>query len=254
VITLGGTLYKMMERVIESNDQSSYDDVDHLFIKAKANFMNHGYYPSYEFLNNSFLKNQASLYLNALDKIETEDKTLLDIGCGRGGGLNVYAKYLSLKELHGCDLNKKHIDDCIKNNDFNIHYKVCSAEDLEYPDNSFDIVTNIESSHCYEDRDWFFKEVHRVLSPGGTFAYLDTGDNIKHFLGTNKIFKNVEHQDITKNVLLSCEEDMENFKSIEDEEGRKLLLSIATRAYDYYKNKGGFFIKVVCNKEKEIEN
>lgn len=237
-----------MKRIIKSNEQSSYDEVDHLFVRAKVDFMNHGYSPSYDFLNNSFLKNQASLYLTALDEVETEGKTLLDVGCGRGGGLKVYAKHLNLKELHGCDLNKKHIEDCINNNDLSINYKVCSAEDLDYPDDSFDIVTNIESSHCYENRDVFFKEVHRVLSPGGTFSYLDTGGNIKHFLGTNKLFKNVGYWDITKNVLLACEEDMENYKQIQDEEARELLLSIATRAYDYYKNQGGFFIKVMCNK------
>lgn len=233
---------------MKSNEQSSYDESNHLFIRAKVNLMNHGYSPSYPFLKNSFLKNQASLYLNALDKIETKSKTLLDVGCGMGGGLKTYAEYLNLKELHGCDLNQKHIDHCISDNDFKINYKVCSAENLDYPDNSFDIVTNIESSHCYENVDLFFKEVQRVLSPGGTFSYLDNGDNIQYFLKTNKLFKNVESYDITKNVLSACEEDLENFKKIENQESRDMMISIFTRAYNHYKNNGGCFVKVVCNK------
>jgi len=243
-----GRFIKMINDIPRTNGQDSYNKVDHLYIKAKANFMNHGYYPSYPFLNNSFLKNQASLYLNALENVETEGKTLLDIGCGRGGGVKVYAKYLKLKELHGCDLNPKHIDDCLSNNEFNINFKVCGAESLDYADNSFDIVTNIESSHCYENMDLFLKEVHRVLSPGGTFSYLDLGDGIDYFSGPYELFKNIERFDITQNVLLSCEEDIENFKQIEDEEGRELLVTVAARAYNHYKNNGGTFIKTICNK------
>src|SRR5690606_38010974 len=40
-------------------------------------------------------------------------------------------------------------------------------------DHSFDIIINIESSHCYGDRAAFFKEVARTLKPSGYFLYAD---------------------------------------------------------------------------------
>ncbi|MCW0234269.1 MAG: class I SAM-dependent methyltransferase, partial [Ferrovibrio sp.] len=42
-----------------------------------------------------------------------------------------------------------------------------------FPDNSFDIVVNIESSHCYADVPAFAREVSRVLAPGGWFTFAD---------------------------------------------------------------------------------
>ncbi|MCB2136354.1 MAG: methyltransferase domain-containing protein, partial [Rhodobacteraceae bacterium] len=40
-------------------------------------------------------------------------------------------------------------------------------------DNAFGAVLNVESAHCYPDRDAFFAEVFRVLAPGGTFHFSD---------------------------------------------------------------------------------
>ena len=44
---------------------------------------------------------------------------------------------------------------------------------LPFPDASFDVVINVESSHCYGHVDRFFAEVARVLRPGGWFLYTD---------------------------------------------------------------------------------
>ena len=48
-----------------------------------------------------------------------------------------------------------------------------SAENLPLPTASIDLVVNIESSHLYESTPNFFKEVHRVLRPGGYFCWAD---------------------------------------------------------------------------------
>ena len=47
------------------------------------------------------------------------------------------------------------------------------AENLPFPDQSFDAVINIESSHCYPRFPRFLAEVARVLRPGGHFLYAD---------------------------------------------------------------------------------
>ena len=48
-----------------------------------------------------------------------------------------------------------------------------SAEDLPFPDESFDAVINIESSHTYPNFSRFLAEVARALRPGGHFLYTD---------------------------------------------------------------------------------
>jgi SAM-dependent methyltransferase len=40
-------------------------------------------------------------------------------------------------------------------------------------DASFDVVVNVESSHCYPDAARFFAEVARVLRPGGMLVFAD---------------------------------------------------------------------------------
>ena len=47
------------------------------------------------------------------------------------------------------------------------------AQNLPFAAEAFDVVINIESSHCYSDMARFLGEVHRVLRPGGLFLFAD---------------------------------------------------------------------------------
>ena len=47
------------------------------------------------------------------------------------------------------------------------------AENLPFPDESFDAVLNVEASHAYPHFDRFIAEMARVLRPGGHFLYVD---------------------------------------------------------------------------------
>lgn len=47
------------------------------------------------------------------------------------------------------------------------------AENLPFPDESFDAVINVEAAHLYPDYPRFLREVARVLRPGGHFLYAD---------------------------------------------------------------------------------
>ena len=48
-----------------------------------------------------------------------------------------------------------------------------NAQDLPFPDQSFDAVLNVEASHLYPHFPRFLAEVARVLTPGGHFLYAD---------------------------------------------------------------------------------
>jgi ubiquinone/menaquinone biosynthesis C-methylase UbiE len=47
------------------------------------------------------------------------------------------------------------------------------AQNLHFPDQSFDAVINVEASHIYPNLERFLGEVARVLRPGGHFLYAD---------------------------------------------------------------------------------
>src|SRR5262249_10303078 len=96
------------------------------------------------------------------------------------------------------------------------------AEQLPFPDASFDAVVNVESSHCYPQASRFFEEVVRVLRPGGVFLFadmrwnrVDGADDGSALTGVARLRAElaaaglvvVEEEDITDNVLRALELD-----------------------------------------------
>ena len=64
-----------------------------------------------------------------------------------------------------------------------VAFQEADAENLPFPDQSFDAVINVESSHLYPNFPRFLDEVARVLRPGGHFLYADLrfADTIVHW-------------------------------------------------------------------------
>jgi len=175
-----------------------------------CDFLNHGYYPIHEKVNNQdlFFKTSASLYLNAIEKVSDSllNKTLLEVSCGRGGGSRIIKQIYPTIDIIACDLSAENIQFCRQTSN-NIEFKVANAENLTYVDNSFDIVLNIEASHCYHDRRKFFSEVHRVLKDDGVFVYSDCFANMvfNQEMEFSDYFKIEQRFDVTENVAESCE-------------------------------------------------
>jgi SAM-dependent methyltransferase len=101
-------------------------------------------------------------------------RDLLEVGCGRGGGAAYVARALSPRRLVAVDLAPRAIALCRRRfNRDNLVFAVGDAERLPFPDGTFDVVLNVESSHCYGRFDRFLAEVRRVLRPEGHFLYAD---------------------------------------------------------------------------------
>lgn len=119
------------------------------------------------------------LYNMNIRDVEIEGKEVLEIGSGRGGGASWIARTLNPKALLAVDYSEEAVrlsQDWYATQE-NLHFKVGNAEDLPLPDNSFDIVYNVESSHCYANVPNFLEEVFRVLMPGGKFCWTDMRDS-----------------------------------------------------------------------------
>lgn len=105
-----------------------------------------------------------------LEQVDLQDKKILDVGCGLGVWLNQFAKYTSAKNVYGSDIDEELISQIPANVAAPQNLKVCPAEELDFPDNTFDIVfTNEVLEHVEDDRK-AVEEIVRVLKPGGKFV------------------------------------------------------------------------------------
>jgi SAM-dependent methyltransferase len=143
-------------------------------------FMNYGYRPA---------EGAAPLHLDGADEddrsfIQLYDavargapiagRDVLEIGCGRGGGAAYVARAFEPRRVVAVDLSPRAIALCRRRFAHSrLWFEPGDAEQLPFGDGTFDVVLNVESSHCYGHFDLFLREVHRVLRPAGHFLYAD---------------------------------------------------------------------------------
>ncbi len=114
------------------------------------------------------------LYHRTATEADLSGKRVLEVGCGHGGGASYLMRTLHPASYTGLDLNPAGIAFCRKRHNLTgLEFVRGDAENLPFPDQSFEAVINIESSHCYPRLHRFLAEVARVLRPGGHFLYAD---------------------------------------------------------------------------------
>lgn len=115
------------------------------------------------------------LYQQAVDGLPVAGARVLEIGSGRGGGSRYIARYHAPASVIGLDYSPQTVRLAQRLNvgTRGLSFRVGDAEKLPFPDGCFDLVVNIESSHCYADVAAFSREVSRVLAPGGWFTFAD---------------------------------------------------------------------------------
>jgi len=98
----------------------------------------------------------------------SKDCQILDVGCGYGRTLNELYQ-LGYKHLTGIDFSQGMIER--GRNEFpNLHLYVKSSSQIDYPDNSFDVVILFAVLTCIKDnkeQKELLSEIYRVLKPNG---------------------------------------------------------------------------------------
>jgi len=199
--------------------QKAYDLLSKACADRDWTFMNYGYaaeaglpalLPSDE--PNRFC---VQLYGHLAGKVDLAGKKVLEIGSGRGGGADYINRGLNPAAVTGIDFSPYAVQFCRKNFDSaGLVFQVGRAEALPFVDASFDVVFNVESSHCYEAMAPFLAEVKRVLSPGGYFLFADFRaadeiDDLRRDLNHSGLAL-IEETDITANVLAALDVDHES--------------------------------------------
>ncbi len=99
-----------------------------------------------------------------LDSLQLKPERVLDLGCGTGAGTLFLAREFPTAGIRGVDLSEEMIGKAQAkiglDPDARVSFRVADASDLSYGDRSFDLVAQINMPV-------FFKEISRVLRPGG---------------------------------------------------------------------------------------
>lgn len=99
---------------------------------------------------------------------------VLEVSSGHGGGASYLTRTYQPLSYVGLDLNPAAVQYCEDRHAVTgLTFKRGNALALPFPDRTFDLLINVEASHCYPDFPKFLQEVARVLKPQGTFYYAD---------------------------------------------------------------------------------
>jgi ubiquinone/menaquinone biosynthesis C-methylase UbiE len=114
------------------------------------------------------------LYHQTATQADLSGKKVLECSSGHGGGASYITRTLHPASYTGLDFNSDGVAFCQKRHQLpGLEFVQGDAQNLPFPDESFDAVINVEASHIYPDFERFVSEVARVLRPGGHFLHAD---------------------------------------------------------------------------------
>jgi MPBQ/MSBQ methyltransferase len=99
---------------------------------------------------------------------------VIDVGCGIGGTSRYLAKRFPDARVTGITLSQNQVargtELASERGIKNVEFKVMNALQMEYPDDTFDLVWACESGEHMPDKKAYVEEMTRVLKPGGTLV------------------------------------------------------------------------------------
>lgn len=100
-----------------------------------------------------------------------ENKRVLDLGCGYGWHCK-YAMEQGAKSVTGIDISEKMLAEAReKTKNFEVEYACMPIEDIDYVENSFDVVLSSLAFHYIESFEKICSKVHQCLISGGDFVF-----------------------------------------------------------------------------------
>ncbi len=113
---------------------------------------------------------------------------VLDVGTGTGDFLSVLKEVFPGAEFTGIDPNKESLSKAAEKY-ADVQFKKMSAEKIEFPDNSFDVVAISMAFHHLSDVSLALNEMKRVAKPGGQILIYELfSDNLNDAQKVHKLY------------------------------------------------------------------
>ena len=198
--------------------------------------MNYGYasiadQPEIKWLEEADNKNKycIQLYHHVVNAVDIKDLDVMEVGSGRGGGAEYINRYFKPNKMVGVDFSQNAVRFCNNNYSLNgLSFETGNAQSLPFKDSSFDIIINVESSHCYYSMDDFLAQVKRVLRKGGYFLFADLRSKDDLLTLQKELLRSgltlIKETDITSNVVEAMKLDNENKIKLINKNIHKLLV------------------------------
>uniref|UniRef100_A0A8C5HGC1 Zgc:162396 n=1 Tax=Gouania willdenowi TaxID=441366 RepID=A0A8C5HGC1_GOUWI len=134
-------------------------------------------YQKYRFTPPNELKD---IIIQYLDKKKGPPHVLaLDLGCGTGQNSRLLSSHF--QEVVGMDISECQLEEARSVAGYpNVTYRKGSAEELQFPDGSVDLLTAASAAHWF-DQSRFLAEASRILKTGGCLALLGFTDHNTRF-------------------------------------------------------------------------
>ena len=166
--------------------------------------------------NSSVLQYQLydhAIMMNGTFK-DMKGKTLLEIGCGRGGCFKFMLQEFKPEVAIGIDYSEENVKFCQATIGTSNKVKFLQGDSQKLFEHEAlvkgmaDVIVNIESSHCYPNLDGFYSSVYYLLKDEGIFIYADFCmsteiEAIEDLL--TQYFDIIKKDDIRRNVLHSLD-------------------------------------------------
>lgn len=103
--------------------------------------------------------------------------TVLDVGCGGGRTISKLAALATRGKVHGIDYSEASVAASRRYNaqavrDRGVEIHLADVAKLPFPDDTFDLVTGVETHFWWPDIAGGVREIGRVLKPGGTLLLI----------------------------------------------------------------------------------
>ena len=162
--------------------QGTYESVAETIPQPDLLFFNYGFWQPG--LDDSWIRpahlrfrHHLNLVRHLLADVDLVGKSVLEIGCGRGGNCCYLSRYTQAARILGVDVCAPNLALARTNPDLQaVAFAAGDAQQLPLKDACFDVVLNVESSHCYGQFERFLVEVARVLKRSGVFCFADLWD------------------------------------------------------------------------------
>lgn len=99
---------------------------------------------------------------------DNKDVHILDIGCGNGKMLG-YLQSKTNAYIHGFDYSEKAIKIAQKLYSENADFREGIIGEIEYPENSFDVIASMDTMYFAKDMSAFVAQIKKWLKPEGVF-------------------------------------------------------------------------------------